>query len=65
MDGLNFEFSPQFPDPEPVCGGHHGQLRLPHQGLVHLRFDILLCLLITIQYITTYFTVHYIHLVYT
>jgi hypothetical protein len=27
----------QLPDAEPVCGGHHGQLRLPDAGLLHSR----------------------------
>jgi hypothetical protein len=27
----------QLPDAEPVCGGYHGQLRLPDAGLFHSR----------------------------
>ncbi len=27
----------QLPDAESVCGGHHGQLRLPDSGLFHSR----------------------------
>ncbi len=27
----------QLPHPQPLRRSHHGQLRLPHQGLEHLR----------------------------